>query len=337
MDMRVHDLAWLADCQQHFPLVARPYAAVAGLWGLSEPDLLQRLRALREQGTLSRIGAVWASGAGGAAALCALAVPPAQLERAAALVSSHPGVNHNYEREHAWNLWFVLTGGDTAAVRGGAERLARQCGAPLLFLPRQRTYRLDLAFDPEATHAPAAGAVPAPRGGPPVAPAEQPLAALAEQGLALVERPFDRWAAQLGWPRAAVLAALQRWQASGTLRRFGAVLRHHELGFRANAMTVLQAPPGQADALGAALAAQPGVTLVCRRATAPHWPYDLYFMVHARERGQAEALIAQALQASGADRLPHASLFTRRRFKQTGGSYFRHARPHRAPTHRGPA
>lgn len=314
-------LALLSDFQHDFPLVARPFAAIAAQAGQAEDAVLLRLRDCRASGQVSRIGAVWGRGAGGAAALCALSVPAQRLEAVAAIVSQESAVNHNYEREHAWNLWYVLTGSDAAVVRASADRIARDTQAPALFLPMVRPYRVDLGFDLRAPHAHARAAV-APLDGPPVTCAERPLAALAEQGLALVPRPFDLWAAELGWPREAVLATLRRWKRTGTLRRFGVVVRHHDVGFGANAMTVLQAPPAAVDALGAVLARQPGVTLAYQRVPDPRWPYNLYFMVHGRERGAVEVLVAAALAATGAAGLPHATLFSARRFKQTGGRYF---------------
>jgi siroheme decarboxylase len=320
-------LALLSNFQHDFPLLDRPFLAIAGQLALSEQAVLRSLRQFRQTGPLSRIGAVWARGAGGAAALCALQVPRDRLEQVAAEVSREPAVNHNYEREHAWNLWYVLTGVDATEVRTTADRLARAADAPALFLPMVRAYRVDLGFDLHAEHAQPRpklqdeGPVPA------VPPAEQSLAALAERGLSLVQRPFDLWAAELGWSSSAVLDTLKRWKTVGTLRRFGMVVRHHDVGFSANAMTVIQAPQDQADALGQALAAQPGVTLAYQRETDPRWPYNLYFMVHGRERAAAEQLVTQALAASGTAGLPHHSLFSLRRFKQTGGRYFGAARP----------
>lgn len=315
-------LALLSDFQHGFPLVARPFEAMARRLSLTEDAVLQALRACRTAGQIGRIGAVWGRGAGGAAALCALAVPPERLEEVAELVSSEPAVNHNYQREHDWNLWYVLTGNDPAAVRSIADRLARDAGVPALFLPMVRPYRIDLGFDLRAAHAQRSRPRHADRPGRPVGASERPLAVLAEAGLPLVPQPYDVWAAELGWPREAVLAVLRRWQRSGTLRRFGIVVRHHDVGFAANAMTVVAAPTAQVDAIGAALAAQAGVTLAYQRATDPRWPYNLYFMVHGRERAAVEALVAQALAASGAVELPHATLFSVRRFKQTGGRYF---------------
>lgn len=320
-------LALLSEFQHDFPLVARPFDVLAARLSLTADGVLQALRACRAAGQIGRIGAVWGRGAGGAAALCAMQVPHERLEQVAALVSGEPAVNHNYEREHAWNLWYVITGADRGCVQATADRLARAAGVPALFLPMVQPYRVDLGFDLRAPHAQVRRGAHPDRPARPVSFAERPLAALAEAGLPLVAQPYDVWAAELGWPRDAVLATLRRWQRSGTLRRFGIVVRHHDVGFAANAMTVIDAPAAQVDAIGALLAAQPGVTLAYRRATDARWPYNLYFMVHGRERAGVEVLVAQALAASGAARLPHATLFSVRRFKQTGGRYFGAALP----------
>jgi siroheme decarboxylase len=315
-------LALLNDFQRDFPLQPRPFAAVGQRLGLGEGAVIARLRHLCEAGQVGRIGAVWGRGAGGAAALCALAVAPARLLEVAALVSREPGVNHNYEREHDWNLWYVLTGADAQAVRTQADRIARAAAVPALFLPMERAYRVDLGFDLRGAHALPHACAAALEGVPPVQAADRPLAALAEAGLPLVSRPFDAWADELGRPPEMLLWTLRRWLRHGTVRRFGVVVRHHDVGFTANAMTVVEAPRAQADGIGAALAAQPGVTLAYRRSTDPRWPYNLYFMVHGRERTAVQALVQRALAASGADALPHATLFSVRRFKQTGGRYF---------------
>lgn len=318
-------LALLNEFQRDFPLQPRPYAALGARVGLSEDAVLARLRRLRASGHVSRIGAVWSRSAGGAAALCALAVPQDRLLEVAALVSREPGVNHNYEREHAWNLWYVLTGSDAQAVRATADRIATKVDVPALFLPMLRAYRVDLGFDLLGEHAaPSPGVLD---GAQPVHASERPLAALAEAGLPLVSQPYDAWAEELGCPREALLWTLRRWVRQGTVRRFGVVVRHHEAGFAANAMTVIAAPPQEADAIGTALAAQAGVTLAYRRATDPRWPYNLYFMVHGRERAAVQQLVARALAATGADRFPHQTLFSLRRFKQTGGRYFAETPP----------
>lgn len=315
----------LNDWQHGFPRVAEPFARIGAVLGLQSEDVLAGYRALIADGRVSRIGAVFGAGAGGAGLLCAFAVPPRRLDAVAARVSAHPGVNHNYEREHRFNLWFVITGRDAAQLEAGVAALEADTGLAALRLPMQRAHRINLGFDLHGrTAAPAPrDAMLLPRRVPAVTEAERPLARLLEAGLPLVARPYDAWACALGRSREWVLDTLDRWLAAGTLRRFGVVVRHHELGFGANAMTVFDVPDAHAEARGDALAAQHGVTLAYRRARAPGWPYNVYCMVHGRDRGAVHQVLAAAIDRGGLAGYPRAVLFSRRRFTQRGASYFR--------------
>ena len=114
-----------------------------------------------------------------------------------------------------------------------------------------------------------------------------------------------------------------QWLAEGRLKRFGVVVRHHELGFRANAMTVFDVPNHQVDACGHALAAQPGVTLAYRRTRVDGWSYNLFAMVHGTNREAVLQVIERVTQAAGLSRYPREVLFSTRRFKQTGARRFR--------------
>jgi DNA-binding Lrp family transcriptional regulator len=311
----------LNDWQRGFPLVDAPFDAIAAQHGVDGGAVVAGFRTLLERGAISRIGGVFGAGAGGSALLCALAVPAARLEAVAAIVSAQSGVNHNYEREHAFNLWFVATGADAAAVAATLARIEAACGLRALRLPMQRAYRIDLGFDLRRPLAPAGAGVHAPAV--PVAETDRALAACVEQGLPLLARPYDAWGRACGRSGGQVQAVLARWLAGGTLRRFGAIVRHHEAGFGHNAMAVFDLPDASVDACGERLARQRGVTLAYRRARAEGWPYNLYGMVHGRERAEVLAAVQAAARGAGIDAAPHAVLFSGRRFKQIGASYFR--------------
>ena len=317
------ELALLNPWQRGFPLVRAPFQHIADQAGMAQDAVLAGYAQLQASGALSRIGGVFAGHAGGAALLAAMAVPPARLQAVAAQVSAHPGVNHNYEREHHYNLWFVMTGQDDAAVRAAMQALQDATGLPALQLRMERAYRIDLGFDLRQRTAPAPMAAAPVRSAAPIAAADRPLAALLEAGVPLVPQPFDRWAAQLGRTPGDVLHTLQHWIDSGTLRRLGAIVRHHELGFDANAMTVFDVPAAQVDACGERLAREPGVTLAYRRTPAPGWPYTLYCMVHGRDRAAVLEVMERVTAASGLTPYPRQTLFSRQRFKQTGPRRFR--------------
>lgn len=318
--MQGHDLPLLNGWQRGFPLCAAPFDVLGQALGRSSSDVIATCQRLRDAGVLGRIGAVFAPGAGGAGLLAAMAVPPERLEAVAAFVSSHTGVNHNYERENELNLWFVATAADADALERVLRGIEKDTGLAVLRLPMLQPYRIDLGFDLARSTAAAGPATRATTA--PVQPHATGLAALAEQGLPLVARPFDAWARDLQWSQRDVLDTLARWLAQGTLSRFGMVVRHHEMGYTANAMTVFDVADGAVDACGEALARQAGITLAYRRARGPGWPYNLYCMVHGQKREEVLALIAQAAQSAGIAHLPRQVLFSLRRFTQRGPRRF---------------
>ena len=110
------ELTLLNHWQRGFPLDREPFAAIGRCVGVDASAVLAHYARLQDQGSFSRIGAVFAPGAGGASLLAAMAVPPDRLERVAIDVSRHAGVNHNYRREHRYNLWFVASSTDEAAL-----------------------------------------------------------------------------------------------------------------------------------------------------------------------------------------------------------------------------
>ncbi|HSN32493.1 MAG TPA: Lrp/AsnC family transcriptional regulator [Ideonella sp.] len=308
------------DWQRALPLVPRPFDAIGRPHGLDGVAVRRLLREGIARGEVSRVGAVFGIGAGGVATLAALRVPPARLDDVAALVSAEPGVSHNYAREHDWNLWFVASAPDAAALDATLARIARATGLAPLRLPMRRAYRIDLGFDLYGAPAQRPHGVRAAR---PVTASLRPLAARLESGgVPLVERPYAALGAALGLSEARVMSTFARWLVAGTLRRLGVVLRHHEFGIAANAMTVFAPAEADVDAAGERLAAQPGVTLCYRRESAPGWPYTLYCMVHGRERAAVQELVDRATQAAGLDGVPRQVLFSSRRYKQTGSRYF---------------
>lgn len=321
----------LNDWQRGFPLVRAPFAAIALTAGVSESDVLETYRDALRGGALSRIGGVFDSRAGGAAMLAAMAVPAERLHEVAAIVSAQPGVNHNYEREHAINLWFVMTGRDRAAVATALAAIEQASALPVLRLPMKQVFRIDLGFDLRGTIADTADrprrTTPQPAR---LMPADEPLAAVVEAGLPLQPLPFDAWALATGRSPGGVLQTLHRWLATGVLRRFGTVVRHHEFGFAANAMAVFDVADDQVQPVGRALASEPALTLIYQRERAAGWPYNLYCMMHGRDRALVTDGLAGVMARTGLHAVPHAVLFSRQRFKQQGARRF--ATAERAPS-----
>jgi siroheme decarboxylase len=140
------DRRLLNDFQQGFPLSARPYADVGARLGIAEAEVLARLSRLSAAGAVSRVGPVLSPKRVGVSTLAAMAVPPGRLEAVAELVNAYPEVNHNYERSHRVNLWFVLTARDKARLDEVLAEIALYTGIEVLDLPMLEEYHIDLGF-----------------------------------------------------------------------------------------------------------------------------------------------------------------------------------------------
>ena len=146
MKFAVADKSLLNDFQRDFPLEPRPFARIAATLGSSENEVLERLANLRDRGAISRVGAVVQTNIVGVSTLAAMAVPAEHLDEVAAVVSAEPTVNHNYEREHEINLWFVVTAADAAGVQEALKRIECRTGLPVLDLTLEEAFHIDLGF-----------------------------------------------------------------------------------------------------------------------------------------------------------------------------------------------
>lgn len=311
------DLKLLDDWQRNLPIEPRPFARIGEALRCGETEVIRRLEFLRATGRVTRVGATCAPNTVSASTLAAIAAPTERLEDVAAIVGSQPGVNHSYERESHWNLWFVATGPDRAHVDGVLMEIQVRTGLRVLDLPLVRPFNVDLGFrlNGEMDRPPA----PRPVRKEHLQEGDNDLLQALATGMPLTERPYHEIASELGWQEEDVLDRIAVLQDAGIISRLGVIVRHRALGWRSNAMVVWDIRPELVDAAGPALAAVPGVTLCYeRRPVAGVWPYRLYCMIHARSRKEAlESLTkASALpELTGVDR---RILFSCRCFKQTG-------------------
>ena len=316
------DFHLLNDFQRDFPLCPAPFAELASRLGVAEKVVLGRLESLRRDGKISRVGAVFAPKRIGASTLAAMAVPPEKLDAVAAAVNRFPEVNHNYEREHRYNLWFVVTAASEGRLQATLGAIEQAAGYPLMPLPLLEEFHIDLGFSlnggPKKNVVAATPVAPAQ----PIGEIERRLISVLQEGLPMFIRPFQLIAGRVGTSEAEVLGRIRRWLEEGAIKRFGVVVRHHELGFRANAMLVHDIPDERVGDIGRALAEEQAITLCYRRPRyLPEWPYNLFCMIHGRERGEVEATIAELRQRHGLENYAHETLFSLTRFKQNGARY----------------
>ena len=315
-----NDLVLANRWQRGFPLASRPFREIARQAELSEDAVLETYRRLQRFGVIDRIGPVYRPNAVGASSLAAMAVPSERLEAVARFVSEQPGINHNYQREHVYNLWFVATAPGHAEVQSTLSCIEHETGLQVLRLPLVEEYHIDLGFDLDTREAPRD--TPSQRQFFPLTADEQAIVRHTVRGLPLVPEPYAAVARELGVEESEVIGALGRMLADGRIRRLGAVIRHRRLGYEANAMAVWDVPDDRVSNIGRLLARDPAVTLCYRRSRAlPQWPYNLYCMVHGRERGRVAGELARMNAAYGLERFASAVLFSERCFSQRAASY----------------
>lgn len=314
------ELALIDRWQHGFPLVEKPFEVVGRLAALDESETIGIFRRMRENDVISRVGAVVKPNTVGASTLAAMQVPPERLEQVAGLVSREPLVTHNYEREHALNLWFVVAGASAEAIAATNRRISDQTGLDVVELPMLEAYHLGLGFSLGAAPpqrreiADHADYRPDPR--------DKAILAAIEDGLPLIERPYRAVADRLDLGQSDVIDRLEHMMASGIVTRFGCVVRHEKLGYRSNAMAVWDVPDDRLEDVVESFARHPKVTLCYRRPRhMPAWPYNIFCMVHARSRWDAYSVIDEINLEADSGLLRQTVLFSRRCFKQRGAVF----------------
>ncbi len=327
----------LNDYQRSFPLSPSPFVELAQQFGESEQRILEALASFKSHGLISRVGPVFAPNRVGVSTLVAMAVAPELLDEIAEVVSSYPEVNHNYEREHHYNLWYVLTAPDNQHLQATLKDIEQTTGLEAISLPLVEAYHIDLGFKlkwtsedereqqkkdkiDESRHA-LADSVATIAHDISNSIAER-LVSVIQGGLPLVSRPYQKIAEQIGISESDCIQRLQNWIDNGTISRMGVVVRHRELGYRANAMVVWDIADEQVSRIGSRFAESDFINLCYQRPRhLPQWRYNLFCMIHGQDRQEVlervEQLAAQCLDANPT----YEVLFSCRRFKQRGARY----------------
>jgi siroheme decarboxylase len=323
------DKQLLDTMQGKFRIVPRPYAEVATLLGVEEETVLTRVRELVEQRIIRQVTPIFDTRAlGYQSMLVAAKVDPEHPWRPAKIVNDHPGVSHNYLRNHEFNMWFTLaTEPDSPlGLDGTLEIIKQETGAESVRqLPTLKLFKirmdLEMSGDTE-TLAKAAQAVE------PVDIEPQPYDELdkavirATQGdLPIVSEPYTDAARELGMPVDTLIAHLEGMVERGLLRRVAAILFHRRAGFSANGMGVWKVPEDQVLEAGRRMAAFRGISHCYERPTYADWPYQLFTMAHGRSKEECDAILDAVRDEVGCieDR---ATLYSSTEFKKVRLLYF---------------
>ncbi|TMM20113.1 MAG: Lrp/AsnC family transcriptional regulator [Actinobacteria bacterium] len=314
--------------QGSFPIARRPYQHVAALAGVGEAEVLQRTGRLLQQRIIRQVTPIFDTRAlGYSSMLVAARVDPSYPHRAAQVINAHPGVSHNYLRNHDFNLWFTIATepGSRLGIDGTLQVLAREAGAESMRqLPTLRLFKIRMDLEMEGDTAALASAAESRE---PAELAPQPYDARdvsvirALQGdMAVCSEPYAAAAAEVGDSQDRLLAHLAGMQERGLLRRVAAILYHRRAGFSANGMGVWQVPEERIAEIGPRMAAVRGISHCYQRPTYPDWPYSVFTMAHGRSKAECDAVLDAIASSTGISE--RATLYSSTEFKKIRLLYF---------------
>ena len=314
--------------QGRFPIAERPYQHVAQEAGLSEQEAIARVQRLLDERIIRQVTPIFDTRAlGYSSMLVAAKVDPENPWRAANIINEHPGVSHNYLRNHEFNIWFTIaTEPDSKlGLDGTLEALAKEAGAESVRqLPTLKLFKIRMDLEMEGGTEALAKAVEV---APPAETEPQPydefdMAVIrATQGdMPVIPEPYAPAAEKLNIPQGELLAHLNQMQERRLLRRVAAILFHRRAGFSANGMGVWKVPEERIMELGPRMAAFRGISHCYERPTYRDWPYSIFTMAHGRSKEECDAILDSIAADTGISE--RATLYSSTEFKKIRLLYF---------------
>ncbi|MCH8863739.1 MAG: AsnC family transcriptional regulator [Chloroflexi bacterium] len=306
--------------QSQFPLTAEPFASLGTQLNISQDEVINRIARWKANRIIRLIGPVMdARRLGYQTTLVAMSIPEDKLEEAARVITKHPGVSHNYEREHHFNLWFTLAIPPSSNMETELKQLTGPIDADACFaLPARKLFKINACFNLEGNGPPST----ADNGDTDPALAEKATLSRRDKDvinalqtdLPLEKSPFSKMAAQAAMNTEKFLAHSRTLMERGIVRRYGASLNHRKAGFTANGMACWEVPAEKVDSVGKSLASRKEVSHCYERETNRLWKYNLFAMIHGQAIETCREIAAEATAANGlAD---YVMLFSTREFKK---------------------
>jgi DNA-binding Lrp family transcriptional regulator len=314
--------------QGSFPIARRPYRHVAELGGMEEAEVMSRVQRLLDKRIIRQVTPIFDTRAlGYSSMLVAAKVDPQHPHRAAQVINEHPGVSHNYLRNHEFNLWFTIaTEPDSKlGLDGTLEVLAREAGAESVRqLPTLRLFKirmdLEMEGDTEALSSSAEVSEPIELDAQPYDELDIAVIRALQGDMPVIEEPYAPAAAALGMSEERFLDHLAGMQERGLLRRVAAILYHRRAGFSANGMGVWQVPEPEIFDIGCRMAAVRGISHCYQRPTYADWPYSVFTMAHGRSKQECDAVLDAIAEKTGIHE--RATLYSSTEFKKIRLLYF---------------
>ena len=316
----------LNEIQWTFPLVSQPFHEIAKKFDISPEAVKERLKNLKKTGVLRQLSAIFDTRKlGYKSSLVAMQIEPDKLEYIASQINRHPGVSHNYEREHQFNLWFTLATPPGTDLKTEVDKFKKLPGIlKIRMLPTIKLFKigvkLEMVEDKKQE----------------VKPSEEKKKILdvkfvpteedkefireLQKDLAITDKPFLKSAQKLGMSEDQIFEKLKHYEEIGVMRRYAAILRHRDVGFVANGMIVWKVPKQRIIEVGEKLGAFPQVSHCYQRPVYPDWPYNVFSMIHCKSQEEAYDMAKEIQNQINVDE--YKILFSAKEFKKTRVEYF---------------
>jgi siroheme decarboxylase len=312
--------------QSGVPLVEEPWEVYAEQFGIPAEEVMARIRRLKAD-VVRQISAIFDSRSlGYKSTLVAMQFSPDDIDRGAAIINRHPGVSHNYRRNHLFNLWFTLTIHNTQDLQEEVHKLGEAAGAlETILLPTIRLYKIGVKLDvtgkKDVTRQEEGPVVSGIKTDQNLTRREIEVVRVLQRDLPIEPRPFRVWEQKFGITQEELFAHAQSFLERGIMRRFSAVLRHRNAGFSANAMGVWVVPEERLEEVGTIIAGFAAVSHCYQRPTyPPEWPYNLFSMVHGKTAADCDAVLDSIAEQTGVS--GYVKLYSTKEYKKVRVKYF---------------
>ena len=320
------DKELLNEIQWTFPLVTRPFDIIAKKFDTTPEIIKEKLNNLKEIGVLRQLSAIFDTRKlGYTSSLVAMEIEHDQLEHVASQINRHPGVSHNYERDHQFNLWFTLAVPPGADLNSELEKFNVLKGIKKVrMLPTLQLFKIGVKLDmvDDKKHEVAPTEEKKEIKNIKFEPTEDDKDFIRElqKDMEIIDEPFVKAANNLGITEDELFSKMKHYESLGVLRRFAAILRHRQVGFTANGMIVWKVPEDRITSVGETLGSFPQVSHCYERPTYDDWPYNVFSMIHCKTHDEAYD-VAKTIQ-NQIDVNEYKILFSSREFKKTRVEYF---------------
>lgn len=328
MELTPIDRKLLTRIQDDFPLHERPFQVFGKDYGISEEEALERIQAMKQSNIIRQISAIFDTRSMGyKSSLVAAKADPQRIRDTAEVINEHPGVTHNYRRNHEFNLWFTIA--VTPHSQLGLEKTVELVGIlskaqSIRIMPTLKLYKIGVNLDMtvDVNLAKSEDSIYNEEKVNRQELSKEDIAVILElqEDIQLIHEPFKSMAQNLGISQERLFDMAKELVQKGKMRRFAAILHHRRAGFMANAMGVWNVPPDQIDEMGSMMAKFKAVSHCYRRPTYPDWPYALFSMVHGKTEEECEKILETIAQETGIK--DHQALYSTTEYKKTRMKYF---------------